>query len=192
MPYFGDAPTGYGTPAPDPGSLSAQDQVLLQSGRRWWELPARLWLYTNAPLAATRFAEYSDTGGDYDLPGKNSYGDYEAFLATNFGGDAANFGQPGYETGSDWVSGTNRITPLQMRQDDPYWGAVLPEDTRYYGSQENAQAVAFKQNNPVTSGQYVNAETMRDFGPGYSKFDTPVDPEADRRQRPGYGKIRGY
>jgi hypothetical protein len=118
----------------------------------WWDTPAAGWNQQGAaPVAAQRFSQF-DAGGDFDVDGVPgvSYQDYITFLNTYLGGDAANFGKPGYEMGTQYLT-TPRVQPQQTASQ--YQMMTMPDGTRIYGNQQNMGNVAFKQNNPVTAAQ---------------------------------------
>jgi hypothetical protein len=126
----------------------------------WWDAPQTPYeLQAADTVVGQRFSQF-DTGGDFDvdgIPGVSVH-DYYTFLNTYLGGDAANFGKPGYEMGTQYLT-TPRVAPQQTTS--PYQMVNLPDGTRYYGNQQNAQQQAFRQNNPVTQAKVPVGQSQR-------------------------------
>lgn len=151
----------------------------------WWRAPVSAWDGSQGgmfgvPLAAERFAQFADAGGDYDTDGFPglSYNDYMNFVNTYLGGDTANFGKPGYEQGTA-ILRAPRVTPQQTSS--PYQMVGLGENTRYYGAARNAGNVAFNQNNPQTAGRYRRPAPAPAAAPAVpqppqNRFRTPPAP----------------
>lgn len=159
----------------------------------WWTAPVEQWSHPGVagePIAATRFSQF-DAGGDFDtnnIPGIQ-YQDYLNFVDTYLGGDAANFGQPGYEEGTNFLT-AQRVAPQATTS--PYQQVTLADGTRYYGNQQAAQKQAFRQNNPVTAAQVPVGQSQRLLDQQQALAAPQRRVVAPPSARRGPGRLGGY